>query len=415
MTEARPRYGGRSLPNLAATICRLLGAEPPDGTPELEAGLLPPGMLAGVNAVLLLVMDGLGAHQLEALARAGEVPVLASLLEAARRGEAGVVYCRLTTVFPSATMAALSSLHTGLPPTRHGIMGWTCYLEELGQVVEIARFGPLDRRGTFADPALGGLDPVAFYALPTIYRRLERVGVRSIGIGPSELQGSPFSVAILDGAESWPYIAPSSTLVLAERALGGRGPGEKRMVYAYQSAVDSLSHRAGPNSQEHEAEAAVLDFTLGRWLTRTKRRGDVLFLLTADHGHLWTDPAQTVRLDHHPELTAELIAPPAGERRMAYLHTRPGRAEAVLAYVRERLADQVEAVPTPEAFASGLFGPGDPTPEARRRAGDVVLLPVGGHQLVFAHDASRPVTPFYGNHGALSPEELDVPLLALRL
>jgi hypothetical protein len=123
----------------------------------------------------------------------------------------------------------------------------------------------------------------------------------------------------------------------------------------------------------------------------------------------------TIRLDQHPRLLDELTSPPSGERRMSYLHVKPGRIEAVQTYVQNELTGQATVMPSDEAFARGWFGPGEPTAVARRRAGDLLLLPVGEHQVVYVFDPQRPVIPFYGNHGALAPEEMEIPLLALRL
>ena len=410
-----PEYSGGSLPNLTATISRLLGAAGPDETTELTAGLVPAELLAGVNIVVVLMVDGLGISQLRRLIAAGEVPTLAGLVQDAEGGKRNVSFATLTSVFPSATMSALASFHTALAPASHGVTGWTAYLEEFGQVVEIARLGPAAGRGSFTEPELGGVDPIAFFGFETIYRKLELAGVPSVAVGPGELDGSAFSVAALDGAEYWPYVAPSSTFVLIERALRQWAKGQRFLVYAYWSVLDSLTHRAGPEGEEHASEAAVLDFLLGRWLARAACDGDLLFLLTADHGHLATDPALTLRLDQHPDLLKELIAPPSGERRLGYLHVRPGRTAAVQDYVRGTFPGQAALMPSAEAFGRGLFGPGRPSPLAVRRAGDFLLFPLGNHQLVYPHDPNRPVTPFYGNHGALSPEEMEVPLLALRL
>ncbi|MCC7107342.1 MAG: alkaline phosphatase family protein [Chloroflexi bacterium] len=410
-----PRYDGRSLPNIGATVCRLLGAEPPAATAELAPGLLPPALLEGVNAVVLLLVDGLGLRQLEQAAAKGDAPFLASLMHEAARDTPGVGFASITSVFPSATMAALASLHTALPPTAHGVMGWTVFLEEVGAVVEVARLGPAGRRGSYTDPALGGLDPIAFFGLDTVHRRLERGGVSSIAVGPVELGGSAFSVATQDGADCRPYYAPSSALVLVNQALAERRLGERRLIYAYLSAVDTVAHRRGPWSDEQTEEVAVVDFLLGRGVERLERRGDVLLILTADHGHLHTDPALTIRLDQHPRLLDELLSPPSGERRMSYLHVKPGRIDAVRSYIQRELAGQAAVIPSDEAFARGWFGLGAPTVAARRRAGDLILLPIGEHQLVYVFDPQRPVIPFYGNHGALAPEEMEIPLLALRL
>jgi hypothetical protein len=176
-----------------------------------------------------------------------------------------------------------------------------------------------------------------------------------------------------------------------------------------------VSHHHGPLGAEPLEEIASLDFALGRWLGRHRRRGDLLVLITADHGHVPGDPAHTVRLHHEPALLDDLRAPPTGERRMVYLHARPGRAAAVRSYCAERLASVAEVLDPGEALERGLFGPGPVSPAARRRAGDAILLARDDYQLVYPFSPGREPSPFAGNHGALDPREMLVPLLALRL
>ena len=78
---------------------------------------------------MLLVIDGMG----EALLRqAGQ----GTQLLAHRIG-------RLTSVFPSTTAAAVTTLLTGLAPAQHGLTGWHMYLAEAGSVLAVL---PLLRR-----------------------------------------------------------------------------------------------------------------------------------------------------------------------------------------------------------------------------------------------------------------------------
>jgi hypothetical protein len=289
------------------------------------------------------------------------------------------------------------------------------YLEEMGEAAELARWGPAAGRGSYQDAARGGHDPVAFLARPSVYQGLAAAGVRSAVVAPVALQGSGLSAMLFAGASFAGYRAPSSLPVLVERLLDGRPAGTRLHVHAYWEVLDGIGHHHGPGSPEHREELATLDFTLGRWLARRRRRGDVLLLVTADHGHVPTDPARTVRLDEERELLADLASPPTGERRLAYLHARPARLAAVRAYCAQRLAGVAEALDPDEAFDRGLFGPGPVALAARRRAGDLLLLARGDRQLVVPYRAASPPPLFAGNHGGLDPREMVVPLLAIRL
>jgi hypothetical protein len=413
--RVRPRLDGQSLLNLPRTVAEALGA-PGDGlAPPVAPDALPPALLEGVRAVLLLVVDGLGQWQLEAGLRAGDAPALAGLLDRARRGAPGVSAATITSVFPSSTVPALTTLSTGLPPGAHGLVGWTVYLEEFGEAAELARWGPAAGTGSYQDPELGGHDPAAFFPHPTLYERLGAAGVRSVVVCPAALRGSGLSAMSFRGAAFAGYHAASSLLVLAEQALEGRRGPERLYVYGYWSTLDTVSHHHGPRGPEHGAELAALDFALGRWLERHRPRGDLLLLLTADHGHVPTDPARLVRLDREPALLRHLAVPPTGERRLVYLHARPGKADAVRAHCAARLGAAADVLDAGDAAVQGLFGPGPLGAAARRRVGDLLLVARDDYQLVYPFSSAREPTLFRGNHGALDPREMLVPLLAVRL
>src|SRR5262245_63371719 len=109
-----PRYDGHSLLNLPASICRALDVPAGDLAPALDPALLPPAMLDGVTAVLLLVVDGLGRWQVDRAMAAGDAPTLARIAERAQArgptapGEA--TFGTVTSLFPWSTIRVLTKL-----------------------------------------------------------------------------------------------------------------------------------------------------------------------------------------------------------------------------------------------------------------------------------------------------------------
>ena len=112
--------------------------------------------MSGARAVVLLVLDGFGWRAIDA-GRAG-LPVLGSL-------EGGPI----TTVVPSTTAAALTSIATGLTPARHGMVGYRMLVG--GQVLDVLRWKV--PRGRAPDPALrdaGRPGASAAANVPTVVR-----------------------------------------------------------------------------------------------------------------------------------------------------------------------------------------------------------------------------------------------------
>jgi hypothetical protein len=410
-----PRYDGQSLLNVPASICGLLGG-PSDGlAPTLDEVVLPPALLAGVRAVALLVIDGLGRWQLDQAIEQDQAPTFAGLAARAVGGDPTVSLSTITSVFPSSTMPALATLSSGFPPVRHGLIGWTVYLEEFGEVAEIARWGPAAGEGSYQDKALGGHNPTAFFGQETLYQRLKRGDIRSAVVSRSSFRGTGFTEMVHRGADYQGFLATSSLLPMIERALQGRADGERLYIYGYWDTVDQLTHHRGPLGFEPGEEIAVLDFVLGRWLQRHQRRGDLLLLLTADHGHVATSPGGLVRLDHDKALVELLRAPASGERRLAYLHARPGCEAALRAHCEQHLASVAQIVDPQTALDQGWLGPPPVSAAAHRRAGDLILVARGDSQLIYPLSDRVNARLYLGNHGALAPGEMLVPLLAVRL
>ena len=430
-----PRYDGRSILNVPASICAALGVPPPTDAPPLDRSVLSPAMLEGVSAVILLVVDGLGWDLLRFAVYGAEHEeavvgglALRPWLDAAGRGAPGVSVGQITSVFPSSTMPALATLNTGLPPSRHALMGWTTYLDEFQEAAELARWGPADRHGSYQDVNLGAYDAKEFFDRRTLHRHLRAHGVQPTAIVPASFRGSGFSKMVFDGAAFEGYFATSTLPLLVKHTLNwtdGREDGTRRFVYAYWSTVDTIAHHARRSWKnvgygthtlpDVKEEIATLDFALSRHFGEISAPGSTLLLITADHGHVFCRPRDYVRLDTDDTLMEDLVCAPTGERRLVYLHPRPGRADVVRAHCERRYARAASILDADVAFARGLFGLGVPSDAARRRAGDLVLVARNEWQLMVSYRPARDPIFMYGNHGGLDPREMLVPLIAVRL
>ena len=170
------------LPTGLAALALGLGHDPAD---TLEAALAPrderseaiviPESLSEVRSLILVVVDGLGSANLQAMR--GHAPTLGALPTR-----------RIETVIPSTTGAALTSLATGRLPGRHGLIGYRIRHPELGLRNTLKEWAGIDdvRSWQLADP-LWGLAGA--------------LGARAAAIGrPSHAVGG-LTEAILSGAE----------------------------------------------------------------------------------------------------------------------------------------------------------------------------------------------------------------------
>ncbi len=367
-TPVLPAFEGPCLSNV---VPALLARADADGTP------LPdwvPAPVSHARQLVLLVLDGLGWEQLEA--RRPMAPTLA-----------GAVGGPITTVAPSTTAAALTSLTTGLPPAVHGVVGYRVRAD--GGVLNVLSWR------TGAGDARQQVPPRRFQPYPPFPRQH---GVRTPVVSRSDYAATGFTAAHLAGSDLRAWHTASGLAVEVRRLLE-RG---ERFVYAYYDGVDRVSHACGLG-EHYEAELRSADRLVADVLAALPP-GAVL-VVTADHGQVEVGPSVEV-------LGTEImdgVVLLSGEGRFRWLHTRPGAAPDVAAASAEAYG-HVAWVRTLEALVDEGWLGGEPVPAVAERLGDVALVPFA--PTAFLDPADTGEQRLVGRHGSLTAAEMLVPLLA---
>lgn len=396
-----PEYSGRGLANVVPTVERHFGLDL--AAPPLLPDALPPRLLEGARRVVTLLIDALGWLQLERALRGGHAPRIAALLKCDTAHLAP-----LTSVFPSTTVCALTTVGSGLPPGEHGVTSQYIYDAALGTVIDVLSFSPV-----VAGYALdrGGVEAPAWVGLPTVYERLGPRGVSPVVVNHRQFENTALSRINHRGARYIPFLTLSDLATNLRAVL--EGPAERAYIHAYWGTLDTVAHEYGTHSPQHTAEIRAIDFALGALLLEGLRAPDTLLLVLADHGHIDTPGSRVIWLNDHPELLGLLAAPPAGLDRAGVLYVRPGREEDAAGYIRDRLGEIAVVLPAAETYA--LYGGGELSERARQRIGQLLILPRGDWRVKYQPPGRERKARHGGNHGGLSPEEMLVPLLALRL
>jgi hypothetical protein len=370
LEPARPAYGTGSVAEVAAALIAVAdtGAEAPPWCPDL---------VAGARAVVLFVLDGLGWTTLHA--RPGDLPTLAATAGGP-----------LTTVVPSTTAAALTSIATGVAPAAHGIVGYR---------FRVAANRPRDVLNVLAWAVPGELPD------PARYQRLPAFGGRRVPVvHRAEFRGSGFTKAHLAGVEHVGWRVPSNIPVQVRRCVDAG----QRFVYAYYDGIDKVAHEFGLLDRFFPAELAAADRLYGDLLDALP--DDVAVVTTADHGQVHWGPAGWRDLG---DLWG-LCATAAGDARFRYLYALEGAAPELLAGCRERFADEAWVFSREQLADEGWLGPveGDGRAAFLQRVGDVVLA--GREPVVFVDPGYPGERNLLAGHGSLTADEMLVPLLAAR-
>jgi hypothetical protein len=401
-----PKYTGWSLPNVATSLVRAsttgpVGSEDPRMVP-LDPTIDPLAGRQAEGTVVLLLIDGLGWR---AFRRAVESPESGGLRSWAAHANP------ITSVFPSTTTCALTSLSTGLAPSQHGIVGHRMYLPRWGVVADLLRMSPTSVPGRdllfnsdFKVTELSGE--------PTIFER----GLSAAVVSRDTFAGSGFTRLLYSGAEYVPYATASGLAHVLGDLLNRSTPPPA--VFVYWDELDTSHHIHGPEASLFELELERIQGLLRAVARRIgpERAQRCHLWVTGDHGQVPLDADANLALDQHPDLLRDLTAPAGGDRRAAFLRTRPGRAPSVAARLSELLRGGSVVKPMEAARAEGWFGPGPMHPEFAERTGDLLALPAspGGISYESPGRVMRH-RPLAGAHGGLEREELWVPFVAGRL
>ncbi len=398
----RPEYDGGSLPNLGSSVARaagLSGAARRGTLPPLRPALDPFGGRRAPGPIVLLLVDGFGYHDLRRWAASGS--------------RSGAVWAEravpITTVFPSTTTAALTSLSTGTAPARHGLVGYRQYLPGYGVVADMLR---MSVAGLSGPEQLVGPDwrPEMIVDAPTWFRR----GLRATVLTRDRFQGSGFTRILYDGAAFVGY-ATATDLAAELGGLLGR-PRPPRVLFAYWDELDTIHHLKGPTPALARLELdrlAGLFAHVARRLPAARARRTTL-LVTGDHGQVPASRPGRIALQDHPDLLERLSRPLSGDRRAGFLAVRAGRGPEVRAILARLLPKGSRVLPMERALSDGLFGPPPYHPEIRERLGDLLVLVPPPYGLTYVPPGVRPpARHLFGAHGGLSEEEMRVPLVSL--
>lgn len=338
--------------------------------------------LPPVSKAVVLLVDGLGAHNLKA--RQGHARFLAG-----RMGKRSVV----DGVFPATTAAGIATLTTGLAPGQHGLVGYRV----------------LDAAGDRVVNQLTGWDagmvPEEWQRMPTVFEQAPESGIPSFVVGPRRFTSTGFTRAVLRGAS---YVAAEKVADRFDAARSILAAEQRALVYLYVPELDIAAHARGWQSDKWLGELETLDSEVARFARGL--RADEGLIVTADHGVLDVQPDKHVLFDTVPALV-EGVRHIGGDPRCLQLYREPGAVDAATLAERWRDVEGERAwvLTREEAIDAGLFG--EVLPEVIPRIGDVI---VAARKLIAYYDSREPGQSgrtMIGQHGALTDEELRVPLL----
>lgn len=357
-----PEYSGACTRNIVRYLI-----DHPDERPDW----FPEGV-GGADQIVYLVLDGLGWQQL--------IDRRAGL-----RGMSLMKGRPITTVAPTTTATALTSITTGRTPGEHGVIGYRMDID--GDVLNVLRWT------TSKGDAREAIPPESIQHEPAFGGQRPPVVVRA------EFRDSGFTRAHLSGCRHVPYRMNSTLIAEILHQVNSNEP----FVYAYYDGIDKVAHEYGCGVV-YDAEILLVDRMI-EYLINELPSG-VALVITADHGQV--DVGENV-IAPAPEVMS-FVERQSGEARFRWLHAYPGSQDELYEAAVRNHGDVAWVVTRDRTVDEGWFGPKVlPTPLSY--LGDVAL--VAREPIAFEDPADTGPFLLKGRHGSMTSDEMYVPLLVI--
>lgn len=346
--------------NLPNSILKAFGAPPAgDSLPLLDRYLE-----TEYRNIVVILLDGMGKTVLERhLAENGPF----------RRHLAGIYQ----SVFLSTTVAATTSVLSGLQPCEHSWLGWECYYPSVDQNVTV-----------FFNTIQGTKEQAADYNVPQTVTPYESVVERINKAGGKAYLTAPFAA---------PYPQSLSQICAQIRRLC-KEP-EKKYIYAYWDKPDGLLHRCGCASPEVRENLLEMEKTIQELADDLK---DTLLIVTADHGHMDSEYAV---LQEYPDLCDCLIRLPSLEPRVLNYFVKEEKTAYFEQTFNRLFGDRFLLLPMNAALEKNLFGTGAHHPQFRGMLGNYLAIATGDLAIYFNKERWKSV------HGSVTEDEMLIPLI----
>jgi predicted AlkP superfamily pyrophosphatase or phosphodiesterase len=305
---------------------------------------------------------------------------------------------KISSIFPSSTDSASISLVSGLSPGTHGIVGYKAFVKSTGAIIK-----PLENTYASAfhgNNLLSGIGRLnQMLKIDTIFNALSRKKIKNVVITPNFTAGSSFSSLIFDGAnEVIGYENIWDAFHIYRKAIEN---DSIKFIHFYIPHVDTIEHIHGYESKE-ALEAAEYIIKKIAEINENKKTNTII---TADHGHKMVD--DIIDLSKNKKLIRKLDIPPYGDSRAPLFRSRYDIRSELSQYSMKIFGKNEREI---------LLGPigkdmEDSLPDYMGAAMDSVGF-------TFNYKLKKKKSEkWYGepasNHGGLSPDEMEVPVLTL--
>ena len=365
MKQKFPDYTN-CIASLANSILEEFGVKE-KGRQTLKA--VDPYLAKGYENVVIILLDGMGKCILEKnLAKDGFFDTH--------------VKDTYSSVFPPTTVAATTSIATGLHPCEHGWLGWDCYYPQIDKNVCV-----------FLNTETGTQNPAADYNVAWKYCGYESVVSKIRANGGDAYEVTPFAEPFPDSFEK----------ICAQIKSICKKPG-KKYIYSYWNEPDHIMHEKGCYGTESKQMIRTLEQQVQQLCDDLE---NTLVIVTADHGHM---DSKGVSITDYPHITECLVRLPSIEPRALNLFVKEEKKEQFQREFKKEFGDKFLLWTKEEVLQRKIFGTGMEHPNFKEMLGDYLAIAIDDLSIYSTREEAE---FFIGVHAGMTEEEMIIPLIII--
>lgn len=365
MKQKYPEYTN-CITNLANSILEEFGIKE-EGRYRLK--MLEPYLKKNYENIVIILLDGMGKNIMDKnLAKDGFF----------HTHLAGTY----SSVFPPTTVAATTSVMSGLNPCAHGWLGWDCYYPQIDKNVTV-----------FLNTETGTEKQAADYNVGWKYCGYESITGKIKKNGGNAYEVTPFVEPFPDTFEA----------VCAQIASLCHESG-KKCIYSYWNEPDHTMHAAGCYDEKSRQVLARLEKQVEHLCEKLE---NTLVIVTADHGHM---DSEGVSITEYPEIMECLVRMPSIEPRALNLFIKEEKREQFERKFQKEFGDKFLLWTKEKVLTEKIFGTGTEHECFREMLGDYLAIAIDDLSI---YNSKEEAEFFIGVHAGLTEDEMTIPLIII--
>ena len=290
----------------------------------------------------------------------------------------------ITSVFPATTVAATTSIITGLNPCETGMLGWNMYFKDIDKT--ITTFFNFEKGDSSETP----LEEAKLF---------KEKYMKSKSIVEDLNESSKYKGYDLFPFGENPYRDVDEMI---DKIIEICSKEEKKYIYAYDDEPDHSMHLFGADCKEARDMIRYRNILIERL---SKKLKDTVIFVIADHGHITVD---NIHLEDYPAIIECLDKNTSLEPRATNFFIKEGKKEEFKNLFNQYFGEFFNLYDKNDIIESKLFGNGIENPMFRDSIGDYIAIASSNKTLLYGGDEV-----LKSQHAGYTDDEIYVPLIVI--